>query len=109
RAVDDDEMQSHAQRRQAAGTRDRVGCSSTAYHEAGRRQDALRVRQLDGFVDLRRCAEIVRRDDQRFQCAASRRSRRKWKNSIPSRSRRFIISGLFAISPTMEAILLLRK
>ena len=32
------------------------------------------------------------------------RSRRKWKNSMPSRSRRLIISGDMIISPTIEAI-----
>jgi hypothetical protein len=77
RAVDEDEVQTHAQRRQAAGSRDGVARCGAAYHQACRRQDALRVRQLDGFVDFRRGAEIVRRDDQRFQCAASLRSRRK--------------------------------
>ena len=30
--------------------------------------------------------------------------RRNWKNSTPSRSRRFIISGLAIISATMDAI-----
>ncbi len=47
--------------------------------------------------------------NQTFQCAISRRSRRKRKNSIPSRRRRFIISGLVAISPRIEAILPGRK
>ena len=32
------------------------------------------------------------------------RSRRKWKNSMPSRRRRLIISGDMIISPTIEAI-----
>ncbi len=43
------------------------------------------------------------------QAATSRRSRRKRKNSTPSRSRRRIISGLFTISPTMAAIFGARK
>ena len=43
------------------------------------------------------------------QRAISRRSRRKWKNSMPSRSRRFIMSGLRIISPTIDAILPERK
>ena len=38
------------------------------------------------------------------QAASSRRSRRKRKNSSPSLKRRFIISGLRTISPTMAAI-----
>ena len=41
--------------------------------------------------------------------AALCRSRRNWKNSTPSRSRRFIICGLRTISPTMEAIFGARK
>jgi hypothetical protein len=41
--------------------------------------------------------------------AASCRDRRKWKNSTPSRNRRFIISGLAIISATMDAILEGRK
>ena len=64
---------------------------------------------LNRLIDLIGEAEIVRGDDQIFQCAISRRSRRKRKNSIPSRRRRFIMSGLMAISPTIEAILLGRK
>ena len=43
------------------------------------------------------------------QTARSRRSRRKRKNSTPSRSLRFIMSGLRTISPTMAAILGARK
>ena len=41
--------------------------------------------------------------------AARCRSRRNWKNSTPSRSRRFIICGLRTISPTMDAIFGARK
>ena len=41
--------------------------------------------------------------------AAVWRSRRNWKNSTPSRKRRFIICGLRTISPTMEAIFGARK
>ncbi len=43
------------------------------------------------------------------QAAALCRSRRNWKNSTPSRSRRFIICGLITISPTMDAIFGARK
>jgi hypothetical protein len=42
-------------------------------------------------VDFRSEAEVVRGDDQRRQLATLRRSFRNWKNSTPSRSRRFII------------------
>ncbi len=41
--------------------------------------------------------------------AALCRSRRNWKNSTPSRNRRFIICGLRTISPTIEAIFGARK
>ena len=41
--------------------------------------------------------------------AALWRSRRNWKNSTPSRSRRFIICGLRTISPMIEAIFGARK
>jgi len=37
------------------------------------------------------------------------RSRRNWKNSTPSRRRRFIICGLRTISPTIDAIFGARK
>ncbi len=43
------------------------------------------------------------------QAAIFFRSRRKWKNSTPSRRRRFIIWGLRIISLTMEAIFGARK
>ncbi len=64
--------------------------------------------RFDGLVDFAGGAEIIRRDDQPLQ-AASRRVRKKWKNSTPSRNRRFIMSGLTIISATMEAILDGRK
>jgi hypothetical protein len=107
-AVDEHEMQPDAQRRKAARPRDCICCRGAAHHEACRGEDALCMRELDGRVDFGCDAEIVGRDDEALQCAA-RRSRRKWKNSIPSRRRRFIICGLFTISPTIDAILLLRK
>ena len=67
------------------------------------------VRLLDARVDRGREAEVVGGDDERFQDRASRRSRRKRKNSMPSRRRRFIISGLLTISPAMAAIFGARK
>ena len=67
------------------------------------------MRLLDRFVDFGREPKVIRGDDQGLQCAISRRSRRKWKNSTPSRSRRFIICGLASISATIEAILPERK
>ena len=50
------------------------------------------MRVLDGLVDLGRQPEIIGRDDEMLQLASSLRSRRNWKNSTPSRRRRFIIS-----------------
>ena len=54
---------------------------------------------LDRVIDLARSAEIVGGDDEAFMAwpgrrasRAWRRSRRNWKNSTPSRSRRFIMS-----------------
>ena len=75
--IDQHEVQTDPKRRQTARARDRVVDRGTAHHQTCRRQDAIRVRQLDAFVDLGRQAEIVARDDQRLQCTASRRSRRK--------------------------------
>jgi hypothetical protein len=78
-------------------------------HQARRGENTLDMRALDGLVDFIGEAEIIRRDDQIFQCAVSCRSRRKRKNSAPSRRRRFITSGLLTISPRIEAILPGRK
>jgi len=119
RSVDEHEMQSDAKRRQASRARDRVTDGCAAHHQACGGKDAARVGDLDRFVDLARGTEVVRRDDQLprtggharvgRQCAVCRRSRRNWKNSTPSRSRRVIICGLVIISPTIDAILPLRK
>lgn len=46
---------------------------------------------FDRIVYLGCNAEVIRCDDKRPQLAILRRSFRKWKNSTPSRSRRFII------------------
>jgi len=67
------------------------------------------VRFLDGGVHRLAEPEIVRRDDQPIQCATSRRSRRKEKNSMPSRSRRIITSELRTISDAIDAIFGARK
>jgi len=72
-------------------------------------QDSFGMGALDGLVDFISEAKIVRRDNEIFQCAISRRSRRKRKNSAPSRRRRFITSGLRTISPMIDAILPGRK
>ena len=76
-------------------------------------QEARRVCILStdagGSEMLIRHPEIVSGDDKPLQSAASRRPFRNWKNSAPSRSRRFIISGDRTISPTMAAIFGARK
>ena len=64
---------------------------------------------LDRRVDLLGEAKIVGGDDQAAQVAGSRCARRKAKNSMPSRRRRFIICGLLTISPTIAAIFGARK
>jgi hypothetical protein len=66
------------------------------------------VRQLYGCIDVRRDAKIVGRDDQVLQAATSR-SRKNLKNSIPSRSRRFIISGRRTCCRMMEVMFVGRK
>ena len=50
-----------------------------------------------------------RRDTDLGMSATRVGSRRNWKNSTPSRSRRFIIVGLVTISATIDAILPERK
>jgi hypothetical protein len=70
-------VQADAERRQTARTLNGVGGRCAVYHQACRRQDAARMRELDRRVDLWRDAEIIGGDDQRLQCALSLRSRRK--------------------------------
>ena len=109
RAIGENNMQPDAQVRQPARPLDRIRGCGPANHEACRAQDAALVRFLNGGVDRFAEAEVVRRDYQPVQCASSRRSRRKEKNSTPSRSRRIIICGLRTISPMIEAIFGARK
>lgn len=80
-----------------------------ADYQACRSENALTVCALDCVVDLARDAEIVCGNENPSQVGRSRRARRKWKNSTPSRKRRFIISGLAIISARMEAIFEGRK
>ena len=102
-------MQAGAKLRQPPGAAHSVGRRRPRHHQACRGQNAVAMRDLDGLVDLKGEAEIVGRDDQTPQSAASRRSFRNWKNSTPSRSRRFIICGERTISLTMAAIFGARK
>jgi len=96
------------QSREAARTLNRVRSRCACDHQACRGEDPVLMRQRDGSVDFGREPKIVSRDNKVFQSAASR-SRRNRKNSIPSRSRRFNISGLRTISPRMDAIFGTRK
>ena len=98
-----------AQVRQRPRAGDGIASRGSADHEARSAQDAAPVRLFDGGVDRLAETEIVRRDDQSIQCASSRRSRRKEKNSTPSRSRRIIICGLRTISAMIDAIFGARK
>jgi len=108
-ALHQNQMQADTQTRQPARARDRVLCRGGGDHEAGSRQDAALMRGFHGFIDFAREPKIVGGDDDTFQSAGSRRSRRKRKNSTPSRSRRFSMSGLRTISPAMAAIFGARK
>ena len=108
-ALDQHQMQTDTQALQAAGAGDGVRGGWSGDHQARGGEDAALMCRLDGVIDLSRKPEIVGRDDDVLQSATSRRSRRNRKNSMPSRSRRFIISGLLSISPTIEAILGARK
>ena len=102
-------MQPDSKPRQAARQLDSPARRRRSDHQARCGEDAFDMRALNGLVDLVGETEIVGRDDQIFQCAVSCRSRRKRKNSTPSRRRRFMTSGLLTISPTIEAILPGRK
>ena len=108
-ALDQDEVQSDLERREPARPRNGIVRGVAAHHQARGGQNAFPVCRLDRFVDLKCEAEIVGRDDEALQCATLRRSRRKWKNSTPSRSRRLSICGLASISPAIAAILSARK
>ena len=92
---------------------DRVRRSLARHHEACCVEHAGKVGPLNCLVHGGGQAEIIRREDDLaaggHSQAALLRSRMNWKNSTPSRNRRFIICGLRTISPTMAAILGARK
>jgi hypothetical protein len=102
-------MQTDAQLRQPTGARDRVLGCWTNDNKAGSGQDAAPMRGFDGFIDFARKPKIIGGDYNLLQSAGSRRSRRKRKNSTPSRSRRRSRSGFLTISPAMAAIFGARK
>ena len=107
--VGERKMEPDGELRQAPRDFDSPSRRRRAHHQARGSENALEMRALDRLVDLVGEAEVVGRDNQIFQCAVSCRSRRKRKNSTPSRRRRFITSGLLTISPMIEAILAGRK
>ncbi len=107
--VNQRQMQSDREPRQTTSQVDGRRRRWRSDHQARRGEDSFAMRAPDGGVDLLGEAEIVGGDDQIFQFAISRRSRKKRKNSTPSRRRRFITSGLLTMSPTIEAILPGRK
>ena len=90
------------------GSRHGVFRRRRTYHQTGTGQNTVAMGGFNRFVDCRVESEIVSADDESLQLAICR-SRRKWKNSTPSRRRRFIIVGLRTISLTIEAILPARK
>jgi hypothetical protein len=102
-------MQADAQLRQPTRARDRILCRRAGDHQARSAQDAVAMRGFDGFVDFAGKPKVVGGDDEALQSAGSRRSRRKRKNSKPSRNRRFKMSGFLSISPAMAAIFGARK
>ena len=95
------------------GSRRARATASAAAGAATMRLAAVRMpslmRGFDGFIDFARQPKIVGGDDEALQSAGSRRSRRKRKNSTPSRSRRCNMSGLRTISPAIAAIFGARK
>ena len=102
-------MEPDAQARQALRPGDGIFRPALARHQACRRQNAVPMGLLDGLVDLARQPEVIGRDDELPQLAISLRSRRKWKNSTPSRRRRFIMSKSRIISLTIAPIFRGRK
>ena len=108
RRVDQGQVQAHAKAGRSMRDGDRVGGRRSSHHQAGRRQHAFAMRDLDRRVDLAGETKIVGGDDEAVQVARAR-SRRKAKNSRPSRKRRAIIEGLSAISDTISAIFEARK
>ncbi len=102
-------MQADPQARQPLGQRHGLRGSRSRHHQAGGAQHAVAVSLFDRVVDRFGETEVVRGDNDCVQSSTPRRSRRKAKNSTASRSRRFSISRLCAISITMEAILGARK
>ncbi len=76
-SLDHHKVKSDAQTRRTPRDRNCLVGRGACYHEARGAQDARAMREFDGLVYLARKAEIVGRDDDSPQRAASLRSRRK--------------------------------
>jgi hypothetical protein len=63
-AVDEHQMQAHAEPGQSFCAHHRVARGGAAHHQARGAQYTRAVPRLDGFVDFKRGAEIIGRDDQ---------------------------------------------
>ena len=114
-AVRQGQVQPDGQPRRRGGPGPGLRARRAADHQARGGQDAVAMGLFDGGIDLGAPPEVIGRDDQPLQAAAFGcalavfRSRRKWKNSTPSRSRRTSICRSRIISPQMEAIFGARK
>jgi len=112
RPFDHHQMQPDPQPGQSPRPPHRIRRRRAGHHQARRPQHPLPIGALDRLVHPFGKPEIIGCQEDaphRADQAALWRSRRKWKNSTPSRRRRTIISGLLTISPTMAAIFGARK
>jgi hypothetical protein len=75
-ALDQNEVQTDLEAWQSSRSRYGVLGRRRGYHKTRRSQNAMAVRHFDRLVDFERETEVVGRDDQPFQRAAPRRSRR---------------------------------
>ncbi|CAB3798592.1 hypothetical protein LMG28614_04796 [Paraburkholderia ultramafica] len=108
--VGKNEVKAHPQPRQSAGTRYRIMCCWCTNHQTRRSQYPMPMRAFDRLVHARMQAKIIGCNNQRLLCRTrcghshARWARRKWKNSTPSRRRRFIMSQLVSISRRISQI-----
>jgi hypothetical protein len=107
--VDQGQMEPDPEPRHTPRAPQGVRRRGAAPYETRRAEEAVPMRLLNRLVDRDRQPEIVGSENELLQTETSRRSLRKRKNSTPSCKRRFIISGLRTISPTIAAILGTRK
>ena len=108
------QMKANPQARRLTRKLDRLATVWRTNHQACCREHSVAMGDDNSFVNFASKPKIIGSNNKALQCTASRlpssrRSRRNWKNSTPSRRRRFIMVGLTTISPTIEAILPARK